>query len=251
MARSILKAIRSSGLSIYDPLDGRPDLFIDHKSLERILRVGLLGLDLNYPLRTRSKVLKSKVCEVLGYPIPASFKRSQPRFPGQNFDTYVQQANNLQIWNEEVSDSRRYVVVRVGSKGTVTGVRVITGQALAILDTTGTLTHKYQARSRLPVVESHLVSNVDTANVVEKIIAARPREFTKFLPIDAVYRRLVLLVGRKLRDPGIGQERNRGWALHETVCRQLGLRSTAGLSRFLCQHCGVRHLLCAPGIRSS
>src|SRR6266849_272993 len=113
MPRNIVKAIRSSGLSIYDPLDDRPDLFIDHKSLEEILAGGLAGLDLNYPLRTRSKVLKSKICEILGYPIPISFARTQPRFPGQNFDTYVQVSNNLQIWNEEVADTRRYVVIRV------------------------------------------------------------------------------------------------------------------------------------------
>ena len=133
MAKKIVSAIRSSGLLIYDPLDDRPELFIDHRSLERILNTGLKGLNLNYPLRTRSKILKSKICEVLGYPVPTRFKKTQPRFPGQNFDTYVQKANNLQIWNEEVADSRRYVVIRVDSMGIVTGVRVITGKALAIL----------------------------------------------------------------------------------------------------------------------
>jgi hypothetical protein len=173
MPTNVVKAIQLSGLSIYDPLDDRSDLFIDHKLLENLLARGLAGVDLNFPLRTRSKVLKAKICEVLGYPIPRSFKRTQPRFPGQNFDTFVQASNNLQIWNEEISDSRRYVIIRVDDKGTVTGVRVTTGKALAILDTTGTLTHKFQARSRSPVVESRLVSSSDTANVVDKLIATR------------------------------------------------------------------------------
>ena len=60
-----------------------------------ILRDGLMGLDLNYPLRTRSEVLKSRICEILGYPVPTSFKKSKPRFPGQDFDTYIQKSNNL------------------------------------------------------------------------------------------------------------------------------------------------------------
>jgi hypothetical protein len=223
MARNIVRAIQSSGLSIYDPLEDRADLFIDHASLEKILDAGLLGLDLNYQLRTRSKVLKSRICEVLGYPAPTSFRKTRPRFPGQNFDTYIQKAHNLQIWNEEVSDSRRYVVIRVDLNGLVSGVRVITGKALAILDRTGTLTHKYQARSQSPVVSSHLVSKHDTANVIEKLIAARSTAFPGFLPIRQIYKKLKLLVGRKLRDPGIDQERNRGWALHNAVCSQLDM----------------------------
>jgi hypothetical protein len=74
--------------------------------LEGVLHDGLLGLDLNYPLRTRSKVLKAKICEILGYPVPKSFKKTQPRFPGQDFDTYIQKSNNLQIWNEEIVPTR-------------------------------------------------------------------------------------------------------------------------------------------------
>jgi hypothetical protein len=85
--------IAKSGKNIYDSLHDSPDFFLAGGDLEAILRAGLVGLDLNYPLRTRSKVLKSKICEVLGYPVPASFKKSKPRFPGQDFDTYVQKSN--------------------------------------------------------------------------------------------------------------------------------------------------------------
>ena len=84
--------IAKSGKSIYDTLHESPDFFLASGDLEGILRDGLVGLDLNYPLRTRSKVLKSKICEILGYPVPASFKKSKPRFPGQDFDTYVQKS---------------------------------------------------------------------------------------------------------------------------------------------------------------
>src|SRR5205807_8410871 len=124
-------AIRASGLTIYDSLQQRLDLFLNDEELERTLNRGLHGLVLDQPLRTRSKVVKSRVCEALGYPIPKSFKKSQPRFPGQNFDTYVQKSNNLQIWNEEVSPSRRYVLIRVDENDKVTKIRVVTGQIIA------------------------------------------------------------------------------------------------------------------------
>ena len=75
-------ALAQSGMSIYDPLDENPGYFLPIGELEGVLHDGLLGLDLNYPLRTRSKVLKAKICEILGYPVPKSFKKTKPRFPG-------------------------------------------------------------------------------------------------------------------------------------------------------------------------
>src|SRR6266567_2064373 len=154
-------AIAKSGKSIYDSLHDSPEHFFASSDLESILRNSLLGFDLNYPLRTRSKVLKSRICEILGYPVPSSFKKSQPRFPGQDFDTYVQKSNNLQICNEEITPTRRYVIIRVDEASKVVGLRVVTGEILAKLDTTGTLTKKYQASSRAPVVASLLVSQSD------------------------------------------------------------------------------------------
>src|SRR5438270_10081006 len=113
MVEPLVSAIQASGLTIYDSLQNQLGLFLNDEDLERILNKALHGLLLNQAPRTRSKVAKSKICEALGYPIPSSFKKTQPRFPGQNFDTYVQKSNNLQIWNEEVSPSRRYVLIRV------------------------------------------------------------------------------------------------------------------------------------------
>ena len=127
MPKNIAKSIRDSRLTIYDSLHDRPDLFLDHVSLEKLLNRALRGLNLDYPLRTRSKVLKAEFCSALGYPIPIRFRRTQPRFPGQNFDTYVQKANNLQIWNEKVTASRRYVLIRVDEHNRVARVRVVTG----------------------------------------------------------------------------------------------------------------------------
>ena len=141
-----VKAIHASGLSIYDPIAvGDPELWIPTLELESILNDNLVGLTLaGIPLRTRSKVLKEHVCKALGYPVPLVFTKTQPRFPGQCFDTYIQKANNLQIWNEKISPTRRYVLVRPGEDGTVKRVKVVTGDIIAKLDTTGTLTQKYQ-----------------------------------------------------------------------------------------------------------
>ena len=65
-----------------------------------------------------------------------------------------------------------------------------------------------------------------------KLIATRSPALPGFLPIHTVYQKLSLLVGRKLRDPGVDQERNRGWALHKAVCRQLGLGASADEGQF-------------------
>jgi hypothetical protein len=104
------------------------------------------------------------------------------------------------------------------------------------LDTTGTLTKKYQAKSREPVTASVLVSPSDAYNVHEAIAAIPNRmlvleqsggrnlvlDFKQFLHLDALYKRLLNLVGQRLTDPGLDQERNRGAALHKAVCKVLG-----------------------------
>lgn len=158
-----------SGKTIYDSLQETPEYFLPTVDLEAILRRGLIGLDLNYPLRTRSKVLKTKICGILGYPVPKSFTKSKPRFPGQDFDTYIQKSNNLQIWNEEIVPTRRYALIRVDADSRVTSVRVVTGEVIAKLDPTGTLTKKYQAKSRAPITSSVLVSHSDAYSVTEAI----------------------------------------------------------------------------------
>ena len=163
--RRYVIAISRSGLSIYDPIDvGDPELWIPTTDLEILLDTGLRGISLaGLPLRTRSKIVKEHVCRVLGYPLPTTFRKTQPRFPGQCFDTYVQKANNLQVWNEELEAIRRYVLIRQSEDGTIRRVKVVTGDRLAELDRTGTLTQKYQARCVPGPAKTELVTHEDTA----------------------------------------------------------------------------------------
>ena len=88
-----IEAISNSGLSIYDSIDiGDPELWIPTSELEEILNLALKGVSLaGLPLRTRSKVVKGYVCQALGYPVPSSFRKTQPRFPGQFFDIFIGQ----------------------------------------------------------------------------------------------------------------------------------------------------------------
>lgn len=229
-----VEAIRRSGFTIYDPIDmGDPELWIPTPDLEYLLDQGLRGVSLEgLPLRTRSKAVKQHVCRVLGYPVPFSFVRVQPRFPGQLFDTYTQKSDNLQIWNEEIVPSRRYVIVRVADDGKIVKVKVVTGQALALFDTTGTLTRKYQARLIPVETTAELISGEDTGLLKPFV---KPRIDLKglaspvshpvageLIPISELFERLKSLVGQTFPDPGSDQERNRGADLHRLVCRALG-----------------------------
>ena len=144
MDRDYPGTIAASGLTIYDAVEvGDPDLWVPTPELESLLDQRLRGISLaGLALRTRSKVVKEAVCRALGYPVPQSFKKTQPRFVGQMFDTYAQKSNNLQVWNEELSPTRRYVILRVSDDDEITRVKVVNGEELAQLDTTGTLTQK-------------------------------------------------------------------------------------------------------------
>lgn len=233
---AVVSAIRGAGLTIYDSLDGHPHLFIGDVELEKILDRGLAGLRLDQPLRTRSKVLKTAVCRVLGYGAPESFRKTQPRFPGQNFDTYVQKADNLQIWNEEVAPDRRYALIRVNSDSVVVKVRVVTGTVIALLDPTGALTQKYQARARTSGESSRLVSRLDTPPVAQLLdgrrVANRPIALQRLLPIADVYEQLRSLLGTRLVDPGNDRERTRGDLLHLRVAELLGDDGTENRGQF-------------------
>lgn len=226
--------IRASRLTIYDPIEvGDLALWIPSPDLEQLLNDGLRGISLaRLPLRTRSKVVKEHVCRVLGYPAPRSFSKSQPRFPGQLFDTYVQKSNNLQVWNEGLSPTRRYVLVRLSAEDVVTKVKVVTGDTLAKLDTTGTLTQKYQARCIPGAAKTELVAAQDTtplrsfvASDVDLKHVATPLSYPAagaLLPIAGLYARLSPLIDATFKDTGCDQERNRGAALHRMVCSALG-----------------------------
>ena len=218
-----IQAITASEKTIYDSLSDSPELFLPTQTLEAVLRQKLKGTLLDQPIRTRSKVVKSEICKALGYPVPRSFLKSRPRFPGQDFDVYVQKSDNLQIWNEELSANRRYVLVRVGEDNTVTTVKVITGVQLAKLDTTGTLTSKYQATSIEDVTQSRLVSKTDTPALTAAIANPESDFHRQLLPIADVYEKLLPLKGKTISNPGNDQERARGWELHKAISDALGI----------------------------
>lgn len=252
-------AIRRSGLTIYEEIKvGDPTLWIPTPELQALLDAGLRGLSLaGLPLRTRSKVVKEKVCKVLGYPVPKSFQRTQPRFPGQMFDTYAQKSNNLQVFNEKLSPTRRYALIRVSYDDVVTRVRVVTGEALALLDTTGTLTGKYQARCIPGKDRAELITPADTALLAQFVTpkvdlrrVATPVKHPQageLLPIRVVFERLARLVGRGFVNAGIVQERNRGAALHRLVCMTLGYASYQDDGQFP----DVRHQLLEVKLQTS
>jgi hypothetical protein len=251
----IRDAIVELGFDIYEPLTAYPEVVYTREELEELLRHELDGLTLTGPLRTRSKLAKEAVCRALGYPAPASFKRVRPRFPGQELDVYVQQHDNLQVWNEELSPTRRYAIIRVDGRGAVIAVRVVEGSELAMLDRTGTLTSKYQAKRRSPAGGSRLVAEVDTPQFIAELapvdhledstlgglLPASPPVNGRVLSVKALYDRLLDLVGRQIEYAS--SERLRGERLHRLACEALGLGSYADTGKFpdiVCQALEVK-----------
>lgn len=246
-----VRAIRESGLSIYDPVTvGDPDLWIPAPELEMLLGERLTGRSVaGLANRTRSKLVKQWVCDVMGYPAPDKFQRVKPRLPGPAIDVFSQKNVNLQPWNPEISPIQRIVVIRVSENGILDGVRVITGDTLSQLDTTKTLTRKFQARCLASEGHSELVSFVDTSRVrswlnnrFDLAQGASPTSAPvagEILSIDTVFTRLSQLIGERFDDPGADQERNRGGVLHELVCRRLGYRDYQDNGQFP----DVRHQL--------
>jgi hypothetical protein len=175
------------------------------------------------------------VCRILGYPVPSRFRKTHPRFPGQLLDTYVQKSNNLQIWNEEISPNRRYALIRLDAQDTIVRVKVVTGDVLAALDTTGTLTQKYQARFNVGKSRAELITPKDTDNIYPLVSfdvdlssvesPTSPPVAGQLLSISTIFKRLEGLVGTSFADKGSDQERNRGSELHKLVCRSLGYRT--------------------------
>jgi hypothetical protein len=229
-----VKAIQQKGISIYDPIEiGDPKLWIPTPELEVILNLALVGIKLTgLALRTRSKIVKEHVCQALGYPVPSSFQKTHPRFPGQHLDTYIQKSNNIQIWNEELVPSRRYAIIRVNADDVIVKIKIVTGVTLAQLDTTGTLTQKYQARLIPQAKTTELITAEDTKNIrpfVQDSInldsATSPINHpsaNQMLSIRVIFSKLSSLVGVRFEDSGYVQERNRGAELHRLVCKKLG-----------------------------
>lgn len=259
MTVDYVENIRRSGLTIYDRIEvGDPALWIPTPDLEKLLNKGLCGVSLGgLPLRTRSKEVKKHICCALGYPSPNSFKKCRPRFPGQAFDTYVQKSDNLQVWNEELSTTRRYVLIRPSAAHVITKVRVVTGNDLAALDATGTLTQKYQARCIPGDKKSELVTSQDTvllrpflASSVDLKKVEGPVSYptaASLLPIDSLYKHLTSLIGTTFKDTGYDQERNRGAVLHRIVCKALGYARYQDDGRFP----DVRHQLLEVKLQTS
>ncbi len=230
--------IKQSGLTIYDEiLPSDKDLYIPSEILQRLLNATLVGFNVGgMALRTRSKAVKQKICELLGYPVPVRFKKTHPRFPGQNFEVYIQSARNVQIWNADVALDRRYVFVKVDENALVAKVKVISGAELVTYDKTGTLTHKYQALMPEGNSESY-VSEKDTCTIEELICTSAslldlsqiepcaPPCSGKLLPVQDIYDKLTPLVGQKVKHISATQERNRGAELHKLVCEKLGFSS--------------------------
>ena len=238
-ARARREAIAASGSDIYEALGAHPHLVFTRAELEVLLTHELAGALLTGPIRTRSKIAKQAVAQALGYPVPSSFRKVRPRFPGQDLDVYVQQHDNLQIWNEELSPTRRYVLIRVNESGTVIAVRVAEGAQLAAFDTTGTLTSKYQAKRRPGSSGDTLVAPTDTPAFIQELAplgalpehvlnAQRPGsapEAGSVLTIRALYERLLHIKGKAFEYSS--SERLRGARLHQLACEALGLASYA------------------------
>jgi hypothetical protein len=234
--KEIIRKIAERNINIYETITVGSELWIPSNVLENLLNQALNGVSLKgLALRTRSKVVKEKICESLGYEIPSRFKRTHPRFSGQDFDTYIQKSNNLQIWNEEISGTRRYVLIRVSDKDIITSVKVVTGDVLEKYDTTGTLTQKYQARISIGNKSTELVTEFDTSNLTfENCLRERTEIYygspaaapTKesLLPIKTIYEKLCGLVGEIFAYEGADQERNRGNILHRLICQKLGYK---------------------------
>ena len=57
-------------------------------------------------------------------------------------------------------------------------------------------------------------------------------DFGGFISIDVLFQKLLKLSGKRLTDPGLDQERNRGAALHRAVCTALGLADYSDTGSF-------------------
>jgi len=239
-------AVAASGLSIYDPLvPDREDLFYSREELEGVLCEYLRGRELPGENRTKAKVAKQLVAAALGYPVPLSFQRTSPRFPGQDLDLFAQASNNVQVYNQDLDPTRRYAILKLDSEAQIESVRVVDGVALALLDGDGTITSKFQARRKGGGTGSALVSSLDTeffrefAEPVDQLSGAElaaldplnPPQSGRVLSIGALYERLQSLLGTAVEHLPLG-ERTRAQWFHELVSATLGLRRHADSGQF-------------------
>lgn len=222
--------ISNSSYTIYDPITPKDcKLWLSDNELEYLLRKELKGKSYKgLPNRTRSKVINQDICKALGYPVPKSFKRVHPRFLCQNFDKYAQQSTNLQIWNEEISPTRRYCLIILDNDKIVINVVVMSGCTLQKFDTTGKLTTKYQANLINNNLSSTLLSRDDTKDLKSHFgnynnhHSTDPGDFPKVnevMGIEEVYDRLSSLLGTSYKVTG--NERKDGNLLQSLVYKKL------------------------------
>lgn len=219
------------------------DTYYSNKELQFLLNKELCGVSTRgMPSRTRSKFVKEAVCRALGYSVPKSFKKTQPRFLSQNFDTYIQKSNNLQIWNEEVLPERRYVLILVNSRDIIFSVKVLIGEDLKLLDKTGTLTHKYQARLKSLTKVPEMFSKKDS-DVITPLLSAvalsnlngSPSDIPSsgtLLSLNVIAEKLKPIINKKFKNISINQDRNRGTIVHKEVCRLLGYTTFSDNGQF-------------------
>ena len=243
-SNDIKARIKTSGMTIFDILPADSDCYYSTSELVTHISTALIGQSFSgLPIRTRSKSVKSLVCKALGYPVPKSFRKTQPRFLGQNFDIYVQKSNNLQIWNEDISSDRRYIIIALDSANTISKITALTGNQLKKFDMTGTMTRKYQAKfTGAQQTESELFDTKDTATLSSQISDKNPKAFTHspskpaapsdLLSISEIYKRLLSLVEIEFINPGVDQERKRGEELQKLVCTALGYKEYGDTGQF-------------------
>jgi hypothetical protein len=230
-----VKRISESGVDIYTDLVGeKEEFYIPSTHLETILLSSLKNQSLKgMPLRSRSRFVKEQICKALGYPIPGSFKKTKPKFIGQNFDIYSQKSKNLQIWNDQIDDRRRYVILIINSEDLIINVKVINGNELVKLDKTGTFTTKLQAKIKKEYYQKTILCSLYDTENLRKFIIHDVKKFNNIkpsddpidnllMPINDIYDNLKSLVGQKFDDLGADQERNRGTVIHKKVIEVLG-----------------------------
>jgi hypothetical protein len=112
---------------------------------------------------------------------------------------------------------------------------------IAKLETTGTLTQKFQARFVDGLTPLELVTPNDTESLraICRYSRGAPLKATTIpptpehlMPISLVFDRLKALVGQRFPDAGSDQERNRGARLHALVSRALGYAVHADSGQF-------------------
>lgn len=148
------------------------------------------------------------------------------------------------------------MIIRVSDVGVIIRVKVVTGDALAMLDTTGKLTQKFQARYHCGNKFSELISANDTSllkpfvarrAVLGSVAPIHQSTLGQLLPIRIVYNRLKSLLGETFVDRGHLQERNRGASLHELCYKALGYRNYQDDGQFP----DIRHQLVEVKLQTS